>query len=363
MALRKLAKWGARRLKFEVHDLAVRYGSGPGALTAVDGVDFALPEGKTVGLVGESGCGKSSVARALVGLVPILRGQIFLDGDDFSSQRARASIKFRRKVQMVFQDPYSSLNPRMTVQDTLTEVMPQRGSQAERRREAARILDLVGLAENALRRYPHQFSGGQRQRIAVARALAVRPDVIINDEVTSSLDVSVQATILNLLKDLQKELKLSYVFISHDFSAIRYMSDVVAVMYLGQIVESAPTSQLFRSPNHPYTRVLIESIPKFGETRRKAPIAGDLPDPRRPPVGCRFHTRCPIGPMFRSDRTICVEVDPQEIAAQRGGVACHFPEEAASAPPVGTSLRGATELGFHVDARYRRLPTRCDGWN
>ena len=317
-------------MKLQVHDLAVRYGSGHDALTAVDGVDFSLPEGKTLGLVGESGCGKSSIARALVGLVPVQRGKIHLDGVDFSSNRSRTSMKFRRKVQMIFQDPYSSLNPRMTVLETLSEVMPSSIARGGRRKEALRVLDLVGLAENALSRFPHQFSGGQRQRIAIARALAIHPDVIINDEVTSSLDVSVQATILNLLKDLQNELKLSYVFISHDLSSVRYMSDVVAVMYLGRIVETAATNQLFRTPNHPYTRVLMDSIPKFGETRRMAPIAGDLPDPRRPPAGCRFHTRCPIGPIFRPERGVCIEVDPQSIAAEQGGVACHFAGELAS---------------------------------
>ncbi len=316
-------------MKLELRDVVVRYGSGAHALTAVDGVSLAVPQGKTLGLVGESGCGKSSIARGVVGLVPIARGQIFLDGEDFSSNRARSAMSFRRKVQMVFQDPYSSLNPRMTVREALTEVMPRGTTGAARRKEALRVLELVGLAENALDRYPHQFSGGQRQRIAIARALAIKPDVIINDEVTSSLDVSVQATILNLLKDIQRELKLTYLFISHDLSSVRYMSDVVSVMYLGRVVETAETNQLFRSSAHPYTQVLIQSIPKFGEQRRKAPISGDLPDPRNPPSGCRFHTRCPVGPLFRPDRAVCREVDPQAAAAQHGGVACHFAGVAA----------------------------------
>jgi oligopeptide/dipeptide ABC transporter ATP-binding protein len=298
-------------VKLLLHDLTVRYGAGHNSLTAVDGASLAIAEGKTLGLVGESGCGKSSIARAVVGLVPVHRGRISLDGVDFSSQRARATMTFHRRVQMVFQDPYSSLNPRMTVREALTEVMPRGMSGAERRKEALRVLDLVGLAENALDRFPHQFSGGQRQRIAIARALAIRPDVIINDEVTSSLDVSVQATILNLLKDLQRELKLSYLFISHDLSSVRYMSDVVAVMYLGRIVETAQTDQLFRAPAHPYTQVLIQSIPKFGAPRRKAPISGDLPDPTRPPAGCRFHTRC-----------------------RNGGVACHFAGKAVAEIPI-----------------------------
>jgi peptide/nickel transport system ATP-binding protein len=311
-------------VKLELRDLVVRYKSGRSALTAVDRVSFGIPAGSTLGLVGESGCGKSSIARAIVGLVPVHSGRIFLDGVDFSSTSARDSWAYRRKVQLVFQDPYSSLNPRMTVRETLTEVMPRSLGRADRRKEALRVLDLVGLADNALERYPHQFSGGQRQRIAIARALAIRPDVIINDEVTSSLDVSVQATILNLLKDLQREFGLTYIFISHDLSSVRYVSDSVAVMYLGRIIENKETNELFRAPGHPYTQVLIQCIPKFGEPRRSAPIAGDVPDPRDPPRGCMFHTRCPIGPIARPERRICIELDPQTIVEQRGGVACHF---------------------------------------
>ncbi len=315
-------------MKFELQRLTVRYGTGRDALTAVDGVSLNLPQGKTLGLVGESGCGKSSIARAVVGLVPVAGGKIFVDGLDYTDQRRRERSDFRRKVQMVFQDPYSSLNPRMTVRETVTEVLTKGGSSSSRRNEALRVLELVGLAQNALDRYPHEFSGGQRQRIAIARALAIRPGMIISDEVTSSLDVSVQATILNLLKDLQHELDLSYVFISHDLSSIRYMSDTVAVMYLGRVVESTDTQSLFDAPQHPYTKALIQSIPKFGQARRSAPVAGDAPDPRRPPQGCRFHTRCPIGPLTRPDRTICIERDPQEVvASQEHAAACHFAGE------------------------------------
>ena len=321
-------------MRMELRDVTVRYGVGAAALTAVRSVDLDVPERGTLGLVGESGCGKSTLARALVGLVPIASGTVRLDGADVTSARARATRAFRRRVQMIFQDPYSSLNPRMSVGDVLAEAIAQRGGvpRAARRGEALRLLDLVSLPHTALDRYPHQFSGGQRQRIAIARALAVGPEVVINDEVTSALDVSVQANILNLLRDLQRELGLSYVFISHDLSTVRYMSDTVAVMYLGTIVERAATEQLFRSPRHPYTKALIASIPRLGETRRSAPLAGELPDPRHPPSGCPFHTRCPMGPLVFPDRTVCREVDPQTIADRsEHHVACHFAEAAAVA--------------------------------
>jgi oligopeptide/dipeptide ABC transporter ATP-binding protein len=276
--------------------------------------------------VGESGCGKSSIARAIVGLADVRGGQILLDGVDHTDRRKRNTPDFRHRVQMVFQDPYSSLNPRMTVGAMVTELLPEevRGRK-ERRAEAGRLLDLVGLPASALDRYPHQFSGGQRQRVAIARALAVRPEVVIHDEVTSALDVSVQATILNLLKNLQKELGLTYLFISHDLSTVRYMSDAVAVMYLGRLVERAPTQQLFDAPEHPYTRALISSIPQVGVARSAAALRGELPDPRNPPPGCRFHTRCPIGPKADPARTICIETDPQDVTQPTEHfAACHF---------------------------------------
>jgi peptide/nickel transport system ATP-binding protein len=320
-------------VRLELRDVTVRYGSGDGALTAVDRIDLDVPERGTLGLVGESGCGKSTLARALVGLVPIAGGTVRLDGDDVTPARARGTRAFRRRVQLIFQDPYSSLNPRMRVGDALAEAVAQRGVRRSlRAAEALRLLDLVGLPRTALERYPHQFSGGQRQRVAIARALAVGPELVINDEVTSALDVSVQANILNLLRDLQRELGLSYVFISHDLSTVRYMSDAVAVMYLGTIVENAATDELFRAPRHPYTQALIASIPRLGQARRSAPLPGELPDPRHPPAGCRFHTRCPIGPLVRPDRTICLEIDPQTIATTKEHrAACHF---AGDAQPV-----------------------------
>ena len=327
--------------RLELRALSVTYGEGRQAFTAVDGIDLAVPVSGTLGLVGESGCGKSTVARAIVGLVPISGGTLMLEGADHTARRGTRD--FRRKVQMVFQDPYSSLNPRMTVGEVLREALDIRGVHGRQaQKEAARALDMVGLPAGALGRYPHQFSGGQRQRVAIARALALGPEILVLDEATSSLDVSVQATILRLLRSLQRELKLSFLFISHDLSVVRYMSDTVAVMYLGRIVESGPVDTLFAAPRHPYTAALIGSIPQLAERRRSAPITGDLPDPRHPPRGCRFHTRCPIGPRVHPDRAICIEQDPQTIAAtQDHHSACHFPLEAGAtlsaepSPPAG----------------------------
>jgi oligopeptide/dipeptide ABC transporter ATP-binding protein len=274
-----------------------------------------------------SGSGKSTLARAIVGLLPIAGGSLLLDGVDCTSSRARNALSYRRRVQMVFQDPHSSLNPRMRIGEAIGEALARREdlNRSQRRAERRRVLELVGMSENSLDRYPHQFSGGQRQRIALARALALRPDIIVLDEVTSALDVSVQATILNLLRDLQAELGVTYLFISHDLSVIGIMSDVVAVMYLGQVVERAETESLFGAPQHPYTGALLRSIPRFSATRVSAPLRGDLPDPRKPPPGCRFHTRCPVGPIAHPERTVCTEIDPHAGASDRlHDAACHF---------------------------------------
>jgi peptide/nickel transport system ATP-binding protein len=322
----------------EVRGLTVQYGTGSSALTAVDGVDLTVPEGGTLGLVGESGCGKSTIARALVGLVPSVRGSIVFKGVDCSRGPARNTRWFRRRVQMVFQDPYASLNPRMSVQELMDEALGLRedSHQSPRNRisETRRILDMTGLPTDSLHRFPHQFSGGQRQRIAIARALAIGPELLINDEITSALDVSVQGTLLNLLKDLQRDLGLSYILITHDLSVARAMSDAVAVMYLGRVVEHAPTDDLFGAPTHPYTRALIGSVPNLVDDRKPAPLVGELPDPRHPPGGCRFHTRCAVGPLIRAERTICLEQDPGADAASRlHGCACHFaPPRSAGVP-------------------------------
>jgi peptide/nickel transport system ATP-binding protein len=313
-------------MKLELTNLSVRYGRGRNAATVVDGINLALPAGSTLGLVGESGCGKSTVARAIVGLVPILSGQLLLDGVDYTDTKMRDRMEFRNRVQMIFQDPYSSLNPRMTVENVLKEALSHGAAREGRsQRSPAELVDMVGLPSSALRRYPHQLSGGQRQRIAIARALAVDPDVIVHDEITSALDVSVQGAVLNLLRGLQRDFNLSYIFISHDLSTVRYMSDDVAVMYLGRIVETAKTEDLFEAPRHPYTAALIESVPQVGSVRQPAPLAGDLPDPRRPPTGCRLNPRCPVGPLHLPERTICFEQDPQTVAPQMAhSAACHF---------------------------------------
>ena len=307
-------------------DVRAEYGSGRRRFAAVDGVSCHIARGETLGLVGESGCGKSTLARVIVGLVPMVDGAIHVDDADCSSTASRHSRAFRRRVQMVFQDPFSSLNPRMSVGEMLSEAVSMaevaRGS---REGEARRLLDMVEMPASSLTRYPHEFSGGQRQRLALARALAPGPDLILHDEVTSALDVSVQGTILNLLRDLQRELGLSYLFISHDLSTVRYMSDRVAVMYLGRIVEAADTEDLFAGAAHPYTQALIDSIPRFGQERQPSPLSGSLPDPRNPPTGCRFRTRCPVGPIANDERMICVRKDPQAHARFRAHeAACHF---------------------------------------
>jgi oligopeptide/dipeptide ABC transporter ATP-binding protein len=320
-----------QKLQLQLESVRVRYGSGRQALTAVDGVDLSVDRGRTLGLVGESGCGKSTIARAIVGLVPIASGRLLLDGVDYTKSSSRRSRDFRLRVQMVFQDPYASLNPRMAVGEMLAEAASRvpGTSRAQRRTETLRLLDLVGLPANSVDRYPHQFSGGQRQRLALARALAVRPDVIINDEITSALDVSAQGAILNLLRDLQRELDLTYIFISHDLSTVRYMSDDVAVMYLGRVVEHTSTDELFAGALHPYARALMRSVPEIGTPHQASPLAGELPDPRNPPSGCRFRTRCPVGPVFHPDRTVCREQDPHEIAASRQHLAaCFFTPDA-----------------------------------
>ena len=268
-----------------------------GYVKAVDGVSFGIPEGETMGLVGESGCGKTTLARVLLRLTNPTEGRMFFAGEDITKARGRALKNYRRKTAIVFQDPYASLDPRQTVRSAITEPMRIHhlaSSKADANVKAAELVRKVGLNPDHLSRFPHEFSGGQRQRIAIARALAVSPEFIVLDEPTSSLDVSVQAQILNLLKSLQREFRLTYLFISHNLSVVRYMCRSTAVMYLGRVVEFAETARLFEAPKHPYTSALLASAPIPDPAKRKAGsiIEGDVPSPVNIPSGCRFRTRC-----------------------------------------------------------------------
>ncbi|WP_432974677.1 ABC transporter ATP-binding protein [Dactylosporangium sp. CA-233914] len=306
------------------NEVRIRYGSHRRGLTAVDGVNLVVPSGQIVGLVGESGSGKSTLARAAVGLAPISAGEILVDSTD-----VRKLPRRNRPVQMVFQDPQSSLDPRMTVGESIAEAMP---AGTDRRAEVARLLELVHLDPSRAVALPRDMSGGQRQRVALARALAGKPKVVIADEITSALDVSVQGAILNLVRELQQQLRLSILFISHNLAVVRYLSDVIAVMYLGRIVEVGPTQEVLANPRHPYTRELLAAAP----SRTHSLLAGqldaadqvDVPDPHHPPTGCRYHTRCPIGPIHQPDRGICVTTDPDANAGPHR-VACHFAGESS----------------------------------
>ena len=267
-------------------------------LNAVDGVSFEIERGKTLALVGESGCGKSTVARLLVGLYEPTRGGLTFDGQDahaaFKSNDAKA---MRKRIQMIFQDPYASLNPRWTVDNIIGEPLKEHGlinDAEELKARVAELLKSVGLSPLDMVKYPHQFSGGQRQRISIARALATAPEFLVCDEPTSALDVSVQAQVLNIMKDLQRERGLTYLFISHNLAVVRHVSDQVGVMYLGRLVELADKHTLFGNPQHPYTKMLLDAIPKMHDTgRARTPVQGDVPNPLNPPTGCTFHPRCP----------------------------------------------------------------------
>ena len=303
------------------------FGRDKAVVHAVDGLDFELAAGDTMALVGESGCGKSTAGRLVLRLLEATSGKVWFDGEDLTSLKPAEMRARRRSLQMIFQDPYSSLNPRMTVEQTLTEPLVLHGLARGRHRErAAELLDLVGLAPQYLQRYPHEFSGGQRQRIGIARALAVEPRLIVCDEPVSALDVSIQAQVVNLMQDLQRRLGLSYIFIAHDLAVVKHISSHVAVMYLGQIVEYADKKSLFAEPRHPYTQALLSAIPlpEPGAKRDRIVLQGDVPNPINPPPGCRFHTRCPHA------RARCSEEVP--ILKNDGGhsVACHFWAEIAT---------------------------------
>jgi oligopeptide/dipeptide ABC transporter ATP-binding protein len=322
----------------EVRGLKVHYPIGGGWLRrpkglvrAVDGVDLDIQAGETLALVGESGCGKTTLGRAILGLVEPTEGTIRLNGENVTRLEPAALKAFRREVQMVFQDPFDSLNPRRTVFQTLALPLRIHGIVPPRqlRDEAARLLDRVGLSpgRHFLDRYPHQFSGGQRQRIGIARALAVRPRLIVADEAVSALDISIRAQILELLRRLQQETGLAYLFITHDLGVVRSLADRVAVMYLGKLAEAAPTEALFDMPRHPYTRALLAASPIAdpvrARKRERVTLEGDVPSPANPPTGCRFHPRCPI-----AEARCRTEVpDLREVGRDRRS-ACHFAERA-----------------------------------
>jgi peptide/nickel transport system ATP-binding protein len=295
-------------------------------LHAVDGVSFDIPRGQTLALVGESGCGKSTVARLLVGLYEPTRGGLTFDGQDahaaFKSRDAKA---MRRRIQMIFQDPYASLNPRWKVEEIVGEPLREHGlvtEPAALRERVGQLLRSVGLSPLDMVKYPHQFSGGQRQRISIARALATEPEFLVCDEPTSALDVSVQAQVLNIMKDLQRQRGLTYLFISHNLAVVRHVSDQVGVMYLGRLVELAGKHQLFGQPRHPYTRMLLDAIPKMHDTgRARTPVQGEVPNPLNPPAGCAFNPRCP----HANDRCRTERPALQTIGGIR--IACHAVEE------------------------------------
>ena len=302
-----------------------------GAVQAVDSITFDIFEGETLGLVGESGCGKSTAGRAILQLLKPTEGQVFYRDKELTSLSKSELRKVRREMQIIFQDPFASLNPRMTVGSIINEplVIHKMGDSSSRRERVTELLELVGLNPNYVNRYPHEFSGGQRQRIGIARALATNPSFIVADEPISALDVSIQAQVVNLLDDLKEELNLTYLFIAHDLSMVRYISDRVAVMYLGRIVELSQESFIFKKPVHPYTQALLSAIPipdpVLEENRQRTILEGDVPSPANPPKGCRFHPRC----HFATE--VCLEADPEYRNVGTGSdehwVACHHAKD------------------------------------
>ncbi|MGP3925554.1 ABC transporter ATP-binding protein [Streptomyces sp. 8N616] len=315
-----------------------------GAVKAVDGIDFDVRAGETLGVVGESGCGKSTMGRLITRLLEPSGGKVEFEGQDITHLGTGRMRPLRRDVQMIFQDPYSSLNPRHTVGAIVSAPFRLQGVRPEGgvKREVQRLLEIVGLNPEHYNRYPHEFSGGQRQRIGIARALALKPKLVVADEPVSALDVSIQAQVVNLLDDLQDEMGLTYVIIAHDLSVIRHVSDRIAVMYLGKIVELTDRKSLYESPMHPYTRALLSAVPVPDPKRRakrdRILLQGDVPSPISPPSGCRFHTRC-----WKATE-ICKTQEPPLLALKTGHqVACHHPENAPDQAPADAPLPGAAE--------------------
>ena len=316
-----------------VENLTKHFPARAGVVRAVDGVSFSIAEGHTLGLVGESGCGKTTLGRTMLRLVEPTAGRISVAGSDVTGLAPGALRAFRRHMQIVFQDPYASLNPHMRVGDivgeplTIHDLAPSR---EERKKRVRELLGRVGMRPEAADRFPHEFSGGQRQRIGIARALAVSPKLVVLDEPLSALDVSIQAQIVDLLSDLQAERKLTYLFISHDLRVVEHISDTVAVMYLGKLVELAPAPQLYKKPRHPYTKALLAAIPELDPERRKSRVVleGDQPSPIKPPRGCSFHPRCPMAKDERR-RSRCTNEIPSLREISPGHFsACHFAEDA-----------------------------------
>ncbi len=308
-----------------VKEFPVTTGSGKGVVHAVSDVSFTIYEGETLALVGESGCGKSTLGRLLLRLIDLTSGQVVFQGTDVSSLSGKELRSFRKQMQIIFQDPYASLNPRMNVEKIIAEPLITHKvykTKEETRKRVLELMQKVGIPVEFLHRYPHQFSGGQRQRIGIARALALNPKLIVCDEPVSALDVSIQSQVLNLLDDLQEEYQLTYLFISHDLSVVRHISDRVCVMFLGCICEIGDTEEIYDRPMHPYTRFLLDSVPQPDPTLRsedKDLLTGEIPSPVNPPSGCRFRTRCP----YATEK--CAQEAPQLREIQGRQVACHYP--------------------------------------